>query len=62
MGEWISVNDRLSEEDKRVLIYDDVCREIVISYLYDGVWHGESYQEEHDVSHWMELPVPPSVS
>ncbi len=56
---WLSVKDGLPEEDKRVLIYDDVCREVCICYLYGGVWHGESYQEEHDASHWMELPSPP---
>lgn len=56
---WISVNSRLPEEDKRVLIYDDVCREVCVANLYEGVWHGEAYQEEHDASHWMELPTPP---
>ena len=56
---WVSVNDRLPEEDKRVLIYDDVCREVCVANLYEGTWHGEAYQEEHDASHWMELPAPP---
>lgn len=56
---WISVNSRLPEEDKRVLIYDDVCREVCVANLYDGTWHGEAYQEEHDASHWQPLPAPP---
>ena len=60
MAGWVSVKDRLPEEDKRVLIYDDVCREVCVSYLYEGVWHGEAYPKEHDASHWMELPAPPA--
>ena len=56
---WVSVKDELPEGGERVLIYDDVSRETCTGYLYEGVWHGESYQEEHDVSHWMPLPDKP---
>lgn len=61
--EWISVNDRLPEPWKPVLIYSrhDFCE----SALYIGVsgkwrvtWNHEMLDAD-SVTHWMPLPQPP---
>ena len=63
MQEWISVDDRLPEPWKRVLIYSryDFCE----SALYigaPGIWRVTWNHEMLDadsVTHWMPLPEPP---
>ena len=61
--EWISVNDRLPEPWKQVLIYSrhDFCE----SAFYIGVpgkwrvtWNHEMLDAD-SVTHWMPLPEPP---
>ena len=61
--EWISVDDRLPEPWKQVLIYSrhDFCE----SALYIGVqgkwrvtWNHEMLDAD-SVTHWMPLPLPP---
>lgn len=56
-SEWISVKDRLPENDDDVLVY--VARRDVM----DVDWYDENYQEwdTHclDVTHWMSLPQLP---
>ena len=61
--EWISVNDRLPEPWKQVLIYSrhNFCE----SALYIGVsgkwrvtWNHEMLDAD-SVTHWMPLPQPP---
>lgn len=65
---WISVKDRLPDNEKTVLIYDVRCRIIEIAYRVSTgnkelgiVWF---YPEnkgctEDEVTHWMPLPEPP---
>lgn len=66
---WISVEDRLPEQDTPVLItqheYVDVLKQRyfdVCVYL-DGGWidpHADSdYIEVYEPTHWMPLPEPP---
>ena len=61
--EWISVNDRLPEAWKQVLIYSrhDFCE----SAVYIGIpgkwrvtWNHEMLEAD-SVTHWMPLPEPP---
>ena len=58
---WISVKDRLPEDDRNVLVYDDHDIQFWVA------WHDESnnkwYTQEGDrvygVTHWMPLPKLP---
>lgn len=62
MSEWISVKDRLPEENINVLIYR---RNMMNVYTYFG--HGEweddygywTRTEDDGITHWMPLPEPP---
>ena len=66
--EWISVNERLPEEDEDVLVMTAEGKFAsggmhVASLDEDGVWypsHGDGW-EFPDVTHWMPLPEPPEV-
>lgn len=58
---WIRVDDRLPENDARVLVCD--TREDYVSsweYFGDGLWFGdEVIWATEDITHWMPLPEPP---
>ena len=72
--EWISVKDRLPEEDDNyiVTVCDEGCSDgegiwystvVVVAEYYKGSWtwyEGSSeYSLEGIVTHWMPLPKPP---
>ena len=72
--EWISVNDRLPEEDNNyiVTVCDEGCSDgegiwystvVVVAEYYKGSWTwydgGSEYSLEDIVTHWMPLPQPP---
>jgi len=57
MNEWISVKDRLPEEDILVLVFIPYWRKISTDRLgKDGCWRG-AFGEA--ITHWMPLPEPP---
>ena len=60
MGErmrWISVKDRLPEDDQTVLVFlNDNCD---LMFYEDGLWRGKEYIDWKP-THWMPLPEPPS--
>jgi hypothetical protein len=62
---WISVKDRLPEEDEDVIVFTDEQGERgihVASVDEDGVWcpsHGDGWMFP-TVTHWMPLPAPPT--
>ena len=62
---WISVKDRLPTPKRRysdeVICYIQENKGIVMAYYdsTDGDWGGESLLFLWDVTHWMELPLPP---
>lgn len=59
MCEWISVKDRLPDEDVRVLVYLDSDRsytKIDTDRRFEGKWVRWGY----DVTHWMPLPELPT--
>lgn len=66
---WMSVKDKLPSTATEVLIYDD-CNEIWIAVFGKSCWDVKNPSceccydawEEHEVTHWMELPEPPKSS
>lgn len=57
--EWISVEDRLPDEDIRVLVYLDTDRsytKLDTDRRFEGKW----VRWSTDVTHWMPLPSPPT--
>jgi hypothetical protein len=59
---WISVDDRLPDEDQDVL----VCRKVGVGVMvmgyrqYKGLWYPYGYPHpDPAVTHWMSLPTPP---
>lgn len=65
--EWISVEDRLPEEDLEILMFADVG-EAIVGKLTDQGWISGNqfvswdYIWNHDIkeiTHWMPLPEPP---
>jgi hypothetical protein len=65
-SEWISVEDRLPEENTDVLIYRGGFRgDLMNVYTYMGhnEWEDEygywSITDDEGITHWMPLPEPP---
>ena len=59
LGGWISVKDRLPDEDVRVLVYlhsDRSYTTMDTDRLLNGKWVRWGAL---DVTHWMPLPLPP---
>ena len=50
---WISVKDRLPEEDQMVLAYEPMWGNVQLAKAYDGLNFSEIY------THWQPLPQPP---
>ena len=59
--EWISVKDRLPENEKEGVLIALRWGEVDISWCEDGRWSSEFVNEYEDgeVTHWMPLPHPP---
>jgi len=59
MSEWVSVEDRLPEGDRTVLVL------VWAGHFEIGTWTGEYWYCDRDVerlyrvTHWMPLPEPP---
>lgn len=64
-AEWISVNDRLPEDDELVLVVEDgqiiiaVYDAILDSFFEDGDSPALLIDIEVHPTHWMPLPEPP---
>jgi hypothetical protein len=62
-GEWISVTERLPDEEQDVIVFTNEGTHVA-ALDEDGVWcpsHGDGWMFP-DVSHWMPLPAPPTTS
>lgn len=68
MSEWISVKDRLPDDDELVLVYTkdnvmSVCPLVIANAFANlknlKVWEDNNGYYVSDVTHWMPLPEPP---
>ena len=60
IGGWISVKDRLPEEDKEVLAYNGAYM-IIAAYATNPTkyWYTITGSVTRTITHWMPLPEPP---
>src|SRR5690348_7012978 len=59
--EWISVKDRLPEQEALYLVYDSSNKEWGLSYfIVNGSYRYFDIWESLDITHWMPLPSPPN--
>lgn len=56
MTEWISVKDRLPDEEVNVLIFNGYIKK---TCLLNGEWLLNSKLQQEKTTHWMPLPEPP---
>lgn len=60
--EWVDINDKIPEKDGRYLVYTPH----LICTVWDAYWSvtdktwGRDFNRTDYVTHWMELPPPPS--
>ena len=62
--EWISVDERLPEEDTRVLVYLNIPKTDANTYTFfdtDRILIGKWIRWNKFVSHWMPLPEAPKM-
>lgn len=67
--EWIDVNDRLPEFDKKVLLGNFLGNSWFVGSLHEKVeskngtriifWVNKSPMDQSEISHWMEIPEIP---
>ena len=56
-NEWISINDKLPEKGRYVLVYD-CCTGVQCGVNYGDIWDF-GYGISRNVTHWKPLPEPP---
>ena len=60
MNEWISIEDKLPEKGKRVLLYDRNGFGVLSGRLNSAGWYLEGdLDHQANITDWMELPEPP---
>ena len=59
-NEWISINDKLPEKGRFVLVYD-FCTGVQCGVNYGDIWDF-GYGISRNVTHWQPLPEPPEGS
>lgn len=62
--EWISVDERLPEEDTRVLVYLNLTKLDAMTYTFfdtDRILDGKWIRWRGYISHWMPLPEAPKM-
>lgn len=60
-NEWISVKDRLPEDDRNVLVYDDHDIQFWVAWHDEchNNWYTQEGERVYGVTHWMWLPQLP---
>ena len=61
INEWISVEDRLPEPHKTVLVINSE-EYFLAAIRSDGQFHLSNLARVYDVTHWQPLPPPPSLT
>ena len=62
MSEWISVKDRLPEDDLLVLITDGLSLgDYEIARWNGSYWTRKAWPLGYEPTHWMPLPEPPKA-
>lgn len=67
LGGWISVKDRLPEDDRDVLVYDSRNKEIIIASYnsnydeWDNLYNYYDYLPVDAITYWQPLPELPEV-
>lgn len=57
--DWISVRDRLPEQEEYVAVYDAADGCVSVAYTFEGWWRTDGDADPEQVTHWMPLPEPP---
>jgi hypothetical protein len=65
MSEWISVKDRLPEEDGKYIV-SKINGEVDVYMYYTGKydncgWYSSPWYKGNDALYWMPFPSPPEV-
>ena len=58
--EWISVKERLPDDDVQCLVWHKNGRECRVAVRWEGEFWEGSIRITSNVTHWMSLPAPPS--
>jgi len=56
---WISVEDKLPEENQNVIAYNGVFNEIHLCDFHDGIFEDFYGPFDGTITHWMQLPQAP---
>jgi len=59
MSEWISVEDRLPEKPRLVLVWEGEVEFGNYQHNRWNVWTRDDFSVSNLVTHWMPLPEPP---
>ena len=62
MNNWISVKDRLPEEEYVLCYQGGSCRTPNIRVGFRSSFSGHWFPNLYNVTHWMPLPNPPEVN
>ncbi len=62
-SKWISVNDKLPETFRHVLVWQPENKNIRRTYYRDGKWQFDEYSQgsAEIITHWMPLPEAPKT-
>lgn len=56
MTEWISIKNRLPENETHVLVYDKDRDDVYVGYFYDNTFDDGRGTVTSWITHWMPLP------
>jgi len=62
---WISINDQMPTSGKDVLVYIPMYQKIIVAHYWEGIWEDTIPKMTNPfwkVTHWMELPSPPTCA
>jgi hypothetical protein len=63
--DWISIEDQMPVSGKNVLVFIPMYGKIIVAYYWEGCWSDTIPKMSNPywkVTHWMELPTPPTCA